>query len=100
MSTKDTIHSKLTQAFAPVSLDVIDESEKHRGHGGWREGGETHFRVRIVSEAFAGMSRVNRHRAINDLLADELAAGVHALALEIRSPDEPDPRAARVSDAS
>ncbi|WP_417670129.1 BolA family protein [Roseibium sp.] len=95
MSTKDTIIAKLTEALSPTELVVIDESDKHKGHGGWREGGETHFRVQIVAEAFSGMNRVNRHRTINDLLADELAAGVHALALEIRSPDEPDPRAAR-----
>ncbi|WP_153771404.1 BolA family protein [Labrenzia sp. CE80] len=100
MSMKETIIDKLSQAFAPVSLDVIDESDKHKGHGGWREGGETHFRVRIVSEAFSGMSRVNRHRAINEQLADELAASVHALAIEVRAPEDPDPRAARISGTS
>ncbi|MBD8877319.1 BolA family protein [Roseibium polysiphoniae] len=100
MSMKETIIDKLSQAFAPASLDVIDESDKHKGHGGWREGGETHFRVRIVSEAFSGMSRVNRHRAINELLADELAASVHALAIEVRAPEDPDPRAARISGTS
>ncbi|CTQ56698.1 transcriptional regulator BolA [Roseibium album] len=98
MSIKQSIADKLTTAFSPLSLNVIDESEKHRGHGGWREGGETHFRVQIVSSAFDGMNRVARHRAINDLLADELAGGVHALALEIRSESEPDPRAARIAD--
>lgn len=86
---KQTITDKLTAAFAPVSLNVIDESENHRGHGGWREGGETHFRVQITARKFDGMSRVNRHRAINDVLADELASTVHALALEIRAPNEP-----------
>ncbi|MHA7776155.1 BolA family protein [Roseibium sp. M-1] len=98
MSTKQTISAKLTEAFSPSFLNVIDESEKHRGHGGWREGGETHFRVQIASAAFEGMNRVARHRAINDLLAEELAGGVHALALEIRADSEPDPRAARVAD--
>lgn len=97
MSTKDTILAKLTAAFSPDMIEVIDESEKHRGHGGWREGGETHFRVRIVAQAFSGMSRVNRHRAVNERLADELAGGVHALAIEARAPEEPDPRAARVT---
>ncbi|MET1415893.1 BolA family protein [Roseibium sp. HPY-6] len=97
MTTKDTITTKLTTAFAPDFLNVIDESENHRGHGGWREGGETHFRVQISAKAFEGMNRVARHRAINELLSEELEHGVHALALEIRSPDEPDPRAARVS---
>lgn len=97
MSTKQSIITKLTAALAPSQLDVIDESEKHKGHGGWREGGETHFRVRIVSTAFSGQNRVARHRAINELLAEELAAGVHALAIEARAPEEPDPRATRVA---
>ncbi len=100
MSIKEIIEAKLTQALSPVSLTVLDESEKHRGHGGWREGGETHFRVQIVAAAFSGMNRVGRHRAVNDLLADELANGVHALAIEVRAPEEPDPRAARVSGVS
>ncbi|WP_299478579.1 BolA family protein [uncultured Roseibium sp.] len=100
MTTKDTITAKLTTAFDPEFLNVIDESENHRGHGGWREGGETHFRVQISAKAFEGMNRVARHRAINDLLREELDRSVHALALEIRSPDEPDPRAARVSDSA
>lgn len=94
MSMRQTISDKLTAAFSPSVLNVIDESDKHAGHGGWREGGETHFRVQIASAAFEGMSRVQRHRAVNDLLSDELKAGVHALALEIRSESEPDPRAA------
>ncbi|MBG6207679.1 BolA protein [Labrenzia sp. EL_126] len=97
MSTKDTISAKLTAEFSPVYLNVIDESENHRGHGGWREGGETHFRVQISANAFEGMNRVARHRAIHEILAEELADSVHALALEIRTPDEPDPRAARVA---
>lgn len=89
---QQTITDKLTAAFAPSFLNVIDESENHRGHGGWREGGETHFRVQIAAEKFEGMSRVNRHRAINEVLADELAGTVHALALEIRAPSEPERR--------
>ncbi|MTH98097.1 BolA family transcriptional regulator [Roseibium sp. RKSG952] len=96
MTVKATIESKLAARFQPSQLTVIDESDKHRGHGGWREGGETHFRVQIVSKAFEGMSRVNRHRAINETLSDELTTGVHALAIEVRSPEEPDPRAARI----
>lgn len=97
MSIKEKIQTKLTEAFAPQVLEVIDESDKHKGHGGWREGGETHFRVRIVSERFSGMGRVNRHRAVNDLLAEEIAGGVHALAIEARAPEEPDPRAGRIA---
>ncbi|MEJ8570307.1 BolA family protein [Microbaculum marinum] len=82
---KDRIAEKLTAAFHPVSLEVIDESDRHHGHAGWREGGETHFRVKIVSGAFAGKTRIERHRMVNEALADELAAGVHALAIHADS---------------
>ena len=88
MVVREVITRKLNEAFAPEILSVEDESERHRGHGGWREGGETHFRVRIVSAAFAGKSRVERHRMVNDALAEELRAGVHALAIEARAPGE------------
>ncbi|MBO9427279.1 BolA family transcriptional regulator [Labrenzia sp. R4_1] len=86
MSMKQTITDKLTAAFSPSHLNVIDESENHRGHGGWREGGETHFRVQIAADAFQSMSRVGQHRAINEVLADELASSVHALAIEVKKP--------------
>jgi BolA protein len=88
MAIKEAISRKLTEALAPVSLSVIDESENHRGHGGWREGGETHFRVEVVSEAFRGKGRVERHRLVNALLAEELAGRVHALAISARVPGE------------
>ena len=78
------MREKLTAAFAPASLEVIDESDQHRGHSGSREGGETHFRVRIAAAAFDGMSRIDRQRAINRALAEELAGPVHALALEVK----------------
>ncbi|OYW98568.1 MAG: BolA family transcriptional regulator, partial [Bosea sp. 32-68-6] len=65
-----------------------DESHQHQGHGGWREGGETHFRVEIVSVAFAGKSRLERHRLVNGALAQELAESVHALAIAARAPGE------------
>jgi BolA protein len=84
-TTKQRMLAILTASFAPTVLDVLDESENHRGHGGFREGGETHFRVRIVSSAFKGKSRVDIHRMINLVLADELASGVHALAIEAKS---------------
>lgn len=87
MTYRARIESRLA-TLNPVRLEVIDESENHRGHGGWREGGETHFRVRIVAEAFRGTSRLARHRMVNDLLAAELAERVHALAIEARAPDE------------
>ena len=82
------IRAKLTAAFDPAELDVIDESEAHRGHGGWRDGGQTHFRVVMRSAAFDGLSRVQRSRAVHATLRDELAGGVHALALEL-SPGAP-----------
>ncbi|HZN28523.1 MAG TPA: BolA family protein [Xanthobacteraceae bacterium] len=86
MNTRDLITEKLTKAFAPQSLDVVDESHQHEGHAGHRPGGETHFRVYIVSEAFKGKSRLERHRMVNQALSDELAGGVHALAIHAAAP--------------
>ena len=88
MSTRDRITEKLTAAFAPQRLDVVDESHQHAGHSGSRPAGETHYRVHIVSEAFVGKSRVERHRMVNNALASELAAGVHALAIHTAAPGE------------
>jgi BolA protein len=88
MTVKETITRKLESALSPTTLDVIDESHLHAGHGGWREGGETHFRLHVVADAFAGKSRVDRHRMVNALLADELAGRVHALAITARAPGE------------
>jgi len=88
MSTKDAIIEKLREAFSPESLEVQDESHLHEGHAGHRPGGETHFRVYIVSQAFSGKSRVERHRMINAALTAELAGSVHALALHVKSPSE------------
>ena len=88
MATKDTISNKLREAFSPESLQVVDESHLHEGHAGHRPGGETHFRVYIVSPAFKGKSRIERHRMINALLAAELSAGVHALAIHAQAPGE------------
>ena len=83
---RDRMREKLLTALEPVYLDVIDESHNHEGHGGWREGGGTHFRVKVVSPAFAGKSRLAMHRMVNEALADDLAGGVHALAIEARAP--------------
>jgi BolA family transcriptional regulator, general stress-responsive regulator len=88
MQTKDVITRKLIETFAPESLNVVDESDQHRGHAGHRPEGETHFRVYIVAEAFRGKSRIDRHRMINSALAAELAAGVHALAIHAKAPGE------------
>lgn len=89
MSVRDTIAQKLSIKFAPTHLEVIDESEAHRGHAGWRAGGETHFRVRIATEQFAGKTRLMQHRAVMEALSDELKGGVHALAIEVIAPDAP-----------
>ncbi len=88
MTMQDHITKKLTEAFAPQSLDVADESHLHEGHAGHRPVGETHYRVYIVSQAFAGKSRVERHRMINAALAPELAGGIHALAISASAPGE------------
>lgn len=88
MSTKDVITQKLTNAFAPESLRVEDESHQHEGHAGHRPGGETHFRVYIVSEAFRGKTRIARHRLVNDILSAELSGRVHALAIHAAAPGE------------
>jgi BolA protein len=89
MQVKDRIADKLSAAFAPQSLNVEDESHRHEGHSGHRPGGESHFRVHIVSEAFRGKSRIERHRMINQILSAELAGGVHALAIHASAPGEP-----------
>ena len=78
----------LTKAFSPVVLRVEDDSAKHAGHAGSRPGGQTHYTVLIVSEAFGGLNRVDRHRKVNDVLRSEFADGLHALALVLRTPDE------------
>ena len=96
MSIKSSIESKLKNAFSPERLVVINESHLHAGHHHTDRGhheafdgtGETHFRVRIVAEAFSMMNRVERHRAVNEVLAEELKAGLHALAIEPAAPGE------------
>ncbi len=88
MNVTDTITEKLTEAFAPQSLRVVDEFHQHEGHAGHAPGGETHFRVYIVSNAFQGKSRLERHRMVNGALAGELNAGVHALAIHAAAPEE------------
>ncbi len=79
----EEIESRLRDAFDPEVLEVEDDSESHRGHGGWREGGETHFNVKLRAPRFATMSRVNRHRAVHAALGPDLVARIHALALDI-----------------
>lgn len=93
MAVADTLRQKLTSAFQPEALDVIDDSAKHAGHSGARPEGETHFTVRIVSAAFEGLSRVDRQRRVYDVLREEMAPdGIHALALSTHAPGEGDGR--------
>lgn len=84
MAVANEIESRLRQAFSPRELAVEDQSEQHRGHAGWREGGESHFHVLIASEEFAPMSRVARHRAIHSALGPDLVGRIHALSLDVR----------------
>ena len=88
MSMRTLIERNLDEALAPERLVVLDESAAHAGHAGHREGGESHFRIRIVSAAFAGMSRIDRHRSVNAALRPAFEAGVHALAIEAAAPGE------------
>src|SRR5215470_1485234 len=83
------ISRKLSEAFDPIALEVIDESHQHAGHTGAHQSGESHFRVRIVAKAFAGETRLGRHRRVNQILAGELKDQVHALAIEAYAPGEP-----------
>ena len=86
MSVAQRIRETLQQTFAPAALEVTDESERHQGHAGARPGGETHFRVKIVAEAFRGKTRVAAHRMIYAALEAEIARSVHALAIEASAP--------------
>lgn len=82
------MRATLEAEFSPVLLEVRDDSERHRGHGGWREGGETHFHLRMVSAVFDGLSRVERQRRVNKALAAELADRVHALTMHLKGAAE------------
>ena len=86
MSRIDEIKFKLGQNFVVQELEVFDESEQHRGHSGFQEGGESHFRVRLITESFKGQNRLTRHRAVHAALGQELLNAIHALALELDIP--------------
>ena len=88
MSTEIAIHEKLTLGLEPTYLDVKNESERHAGHRSSPGTGESHFRVVIVSEKFIGVSRLQRHRTIHELLASELADKLHALTINAYAPGE------------
>ncbi|WP_299303349.1 BolA family transcriptional regulator [uncultured Litoreibacter sp.] len=83
MGIVSEIEQNLAAAFSPSVLEVVDDSEAHRGHAGFQEGGESHFNVKIVSEKFSGMSRIARHRAVHAAIGPEIIGRIHALALDI-----------------
>jgi stress-induced morphogen len=88
MRVEDEIRRKLKLAFAPEALEVVNDSHRHAGHHGSPGTGESHFTIKVVSPAFEGKSRLERHRMVNQVLADELAGKVHALALSALTPAE------------
>lgn len=87
MSKTDEIRARLAQALHPVELDVVDDSESHRGHAGFQDGGESHFNVRIRAGAFAGKTRIARHRMVHEALGKNLMGRIHALALDLGVPE-------------
>jgi BolA protein len=89
MNIKNRMMAKLEAGLAPTRIEIEDESHLHAGHAGAREAGETHYRIKVASACFSGKGRVERHRMIYALLAEEIAHGVHALALQTKTPDEP-----------
>jgi len=87
-AVSDAIEAKLTTAFSPTRLEVVDDSARHQGHAGHREGGESHFNLTIEAEAFVGKGRVARQRLIFQALAEEMAGPVHALSIVALAPGE------------
>ena len=83
MTRKQQIEQALQAAFAPSVLDVVDDSERHRGHGGYQEGGESHFNVKMRARALAGLTRIKQHRAVHAALGTDLVAQIHALSLDL-----------------
>lgn len=88
MTRAERLHDILTALFQPAFLEIIDESANHAGHAGAGSGGETHYRVTLITPVFSGLSRVERHRLVNGALAVEFSQGLHAIALNLKSPDE------------
>ncbi|HET7211696.1 MAG TPA: BolA family protein [Methyloceanibacter sp.] len=88
MSVERDIRDKLTEAFAPEALEIVNDSHRHAGHAGSPGTGTSHFTIKVVSAAFAGKSRLERHRMVNDVLAQELAGKIHALAIQALAPEE------------
>jgi len=88
MSVAETIQQKLNEALSPTRLDVTDDSARHAGHSGAAAGGESHFKVTVVSEAFEGKSRIERHMLVNEALAAELRGPIHMLQIKAMTPAE------------
>jgi BolA protein len=88
MSVEDRIREKLTKAFAPAALEIVNDSARHAGHAGSPGTGESHFSIKVVSASFAGKSRLERHRMVNEVLAEELKGKIHALAVSALAPEE------------
>lgn len=88
MSVAEELRERLEQALQPKLLEIVDESAKHHGHAGWREGGETHFRVHVVSSAFDGLSRIDRQRLVHGAATDLLRERIHALSIRALTPNE------------
>ncbi len=89
MSVTEEIRAKLQAEFGAGNFEVVDDSEAHRGHGGYQEGGESHFNVAVTSQKFADMSRIQRHRAVHDALGRDILRRIHALALKLTLPPAP-----------
>ena len=87
MSVTEEIRAALSAEFGVDSFEIVDDSEAHRGHGGYREGGESHFNLAVTSAKFADMTRIQRHRAVHAALGPDLVSRIHALALQLRVPD-------------
>lgn len=85
MAVTDEMRERLTAALAPTRLEIRDDSESHRGHAGFQEGGESHFHITIAADSLSNLSRIARHRAIHDALGRELMARIHALELKIEA---------------
>jgi BolA protein len=83
MPVADEMQARLEAAFDVKALDIVDESESHRGHAGFQEGGESHFRIRLTAPEFGDMTRIARHRAVHEALGKDLVGRIHALALEL-----------------
>ena len=88
MRVEERITRKLQQAFAPETLEVVNDSHRHAGHASSPGTGESHFTIKVVSQSFAGKTRLERHRMVNEVLAEELAGNVHALAITALAPEE------------